>query len=343
MNRPLLAPTPLALTMGEPAGVGPEITLKAWAALRGQGPAFAVVADPRHLARVSERLGLAAPLKVIGGMAEVARAFADALPVLPIAMDADAAVGEPNTATAPAVIAAIDTAVALARSGDAAAVVTNPIQKAALTAAGFGFPGHTEYLEHLSGPGHRARMLLAGGGLRVIPITIHEPLRTAIARLTTDMIVEAGRDAADALRRDFAIARPRIAVAGLNPHAGEEGTLGREEIDIIYPAVKQLLKANIDASGPHAPDTMFTPEARARYDVALCMYHDQGLIPLKTLDMMGGVNVTLGLPFVRTSPDHGTALDIAAQGVASPSSLIAAIRMAAEIAGLRRGAGRKAA
>ncbi len=334
---------PLALTMGEPAGIGPEMALKAWAALRREGPVFAIVSDPRHLAAVAKGLRLNAPLQAIDRMADAGRVFADALPVLPLAMDAEVRIGKPDSTSAPAVIASIERAVALAQSGEAAGVVTNPIQKASLTAAGFEFPGHTEFLEHLSGPGHRARMLLAGGGLRVVPVTIHEPLGAAIARLTTEMIVDAGLDAARALRLDFAVARPRIAIAGLNPHAGEDGTLGREEIDIIAPAVDQLRRLGVDASGPHPPDTMFTAGARTRYDAALCMYHDQGLIPLKTLDMMGGVNVTVGLPFVRTSPDHGTALDIAGKGVASPSSLVAAIRMAAEIAGLRRQAARKAA
>jgi 4-hydroxythreonine-4-phosphate dehydrogenase len=326
---------PLALTMGEPAGVGPEITLKAWAALRLSGPAFAVLADPELLGETAARLGIPSPVREIGALAEAGGVFRSALPVLPIALAQAAVPGRPTQGTAAAVIASIGRAVDLAQTGEAAGVVTNPIQKAALAGAGFAFPGHTEFLEHLSGPGHRARMMLAGGGLRVVLVTIHEPLRQAIARLTTDMIVEAGRDAARALAADFGIARPRLAVAGLNPHAGEDGAMGREEIEIVGPAVEALRAAGVDAFGPLPPDTMFTPRARAGYDAALCLYHDQGLIPLKTLDMMGGVNVTLGLPFVRTSPDHGTALDIAGQGVAEASSLVAALRMAAEIATFR--------
>ncbi len=275
-------------------------------------------------------------------MAEAAEAFRAALPVLPMPLSALPIPGRPSPSAAEAVIGSIERAVELALSGEAAGVVTNPIQKSVLAGAGFRFPGHTEFLEHLAGPGHRARMMLAGGGLRVVLVTIHEPLKAAIARLDSGMIVEAGRDAARALRNDFGIARPRLAVAGLNPHAGEDGTMGREEIEIVEPAVAALREAGVDAFGPLPPDTMFTPRARAGYDAALCLYHDQGLIPLKTLDMMGGVNVTLGLPFVRTSPDHGTALDIAGEGAAGASSLVAALRMAADIAGVRASLGRAA-
>lgn len=334
---------PLALTMGEPSGIGGEVTLKAWEALRQDGPAFAVLADRDWLNDTAAALGLPVPLAAVGSMAEAADVFRTALPVLPCRLNETALAGRPRSANAGAVIASIEMAVALAQRGAASGVVTNPIQKSNLTAAGFGFPGHTEFLEHLAGPGHRARMMLVGGGLRVIPITIHEPLIQAITRLTTDMIVAAGRDAATALKQDFGLATPRIAVAGLNPHAGEDGTMGREEIEIIAPAVQALRRAGIAAFGPLPPDTMFTAQARAGYDVALCMYHDQGLIPLKTLDMMGGVNVTLGLPFVRTSPDHGTALDIAGKGVASPESLIAAIRLAADVAAVRAMKNRSAA
>jgi 4-hydroxythreonine-4-phosphate dehydrogenase len=252
--------------------------------------------------------------------------------VLPMHLSKPAVPGKPDPAHAPAVIASIERAVALTRAGDASGIVTNPIQKSNLTAAGFRFPGHTEFLEHLAGEGSQAQMMLAGRGLRVVLVTIHEPLITAISRLTTEMIIDAGLRAAAALKSDLGIRNPRIAVAGLNPHAGEEGTIGSEDIRIVAPAVAALQKAGIRAFGPLPPDTMFTSRARRGYDVALCLYHDQGLIPLKTLDMMGGVNVTLGLPFVRTSPDHGTALDIAGKGLAEASSLIAAIRMAAKLA-----------
>jgi 4-hydroxythreonine-4-phosphate dehydrogenase len=340
---PVAIRPPLALTMGEPAGISAEITLKAWMALSGDGPAFAVLGDADHLRACMAASGIHAVLEAIDDIGAAAGVFRRALPVLPHRIGKAVTPGSPDAASAEAVIASITQAVELAQCGRASGVVTNPIQKASLTGAGFRFPGHTEYLEHLAGGGFRARMMLVGEGLRVIPITIHEPLRTAIARLTTDMIVQAGRDAAAALRQDFGIARPRIAVAGLNPHAGEGGTMGREEIDIIAPAVLALQRDGLQAFGPLSPDTMFTPAARTGYDVALCMYHDQGLIPLKTLDMMGGVNITLGLPFVRTSPDHGTALDIAGKGVASPSSLIAAIRMAAELASTRQEFARSAA
>ena len=224
---------------------------------------------------------------------------------------------------------------ALARAGRAAGVVTNPIQKNVLTAAGFPHPGHTEFLGALAGTGVPPVMMLASPDLRVVPVTVHEPLRAAIARLTTDMIVATARIAHAALIADFGIAAPRLAVAGLNPHAGEDGTLGTEDRDIVAPAVAALRDLGIAARGPVPPDTMFTAHARPTYDAAICLYHDQALIPIKTLDMAGGVNVTLGLSIVRTSPDHGTALDIAGRGLADPSSLVAALRMAAVIAGNR--------
>jgi 4-hydroxythreonine-4-phosphate dehydrogenase len=233
------------------------------------------------------------------------------------------------------VIAAITEAVALARAGRAAGVVTNPIQKATLTAAGFRHPGHTEYLGEIAGTGVPPVMMLACPGLRVVPVTVHEALARAIARLTPSLIADTARITARALRDEFAIAAPRLAVAGLNPHAGEAGTMGREEIDIVAPAVALLRAEGIDARGPLPPDTMFTAHARPTYDAAICLYHDQALIPIKTLDMAGGVNVTLGLSIVRTSPDHGTALDIAGTGRADPSSLIAAIRLAAELSRAR--------
>jgi 4-hydroxythreonine-4-phosphate dehydrogenase len=327
--------TPLALTMGEPAGIGGEITLKAWAALRETGPAFVVLDDPARLEQISEALGFGVPIRAVQTMAEGAAVFGEALPVLAQPLGAPALPGKPDPAHASAIIGAIRRAVELAQAGEAAGVVTNPIQKSNLTAAGFKFPGHTEYLEHLAGEGFHAQMMLAGRGLRVVLVTVHEPLRQAIARLTTDMIVDAGLRAAKALRDEIGIKNPRISVAGLNPHAGENGTLGAEDDAIVAPAVRALQAAGVRAFGPLPPDTMFTSMARRGYDCALCLYHDQGLIPLKTLDMMGGVNVTLGLPFVRTSPDHGTALDIAGKGVAKASSLVAALRMAAKLAAHR--------
>jgi 4-hydroxythreonine-4-phosphate dehydrogenase len=326
---------PLALTMGEPAGIGGEITLKAWSVLRHSGPIFVALDDPERLDGIAAALKLRIPIRPVRDMAEGARVFGDAVPVLPMHLGKPSRPGVLDSSHADVVIRSITHAVELTQAGEAAGVVTNPIQKSNLTAAGFKFPGHTEYLEHLAGNGFHAQMMLAGRGLRVIPITIHEPLRTAIARLTTDMIITAGRRAAASLKSDLGIRNPRLAVAGLNPHAGESGTLGHEDDAIIAPAVTALQSEGIRAFGPLSPDTMFTTTARKTYDLALCMYHDQGLIPLKTLDMMGGVNVTLGLPFIRTSPDHGTALDIAGRGVAEPSSLIAAIKTAARLAAVR--------
>ena len=328
-------PPPVVVTMGEPAGIGGEITLKAWAGRGLQTPCFCIVDDPDRLRRVASALDIATPVVAISSIAQAPGAFATGLPVLPLGIAMDNIVpGRPSPSTAAAVIGAIDRAIALVQSGAAAALVTNPIQKSTLQAAGFAFPGHTEYL------GHRANatpaMMLAIAGLRVVPVTVHIPLSEVAARLTTANIVALGRIAAAALRSDFGIAAPRLAVAALNPHAGEAGTLGREEQSIIAPAVAQLRGEGIDAVGPAPADTLFHAAARTRFDVALCMYHDQALIPLKTIDFAGGVNITLGLPFVRCSPDHGTALDIAGRGIADATSLIAAIAMAAEIAARRR-------
>ncbi len=315
---------PLALTMGEPAGIGAEIAAGAWRALRATGPAFLLLDD------ATREFGV--PTRRIAAAAEAPGAFPEALPVLHRPLPHRPMPGKLDPANARAVIAAIEDAVTLAQTGQAAGVVTNPIQKSALYAAGFRHPGHTEFLAELAGTGQPPVMMLAAPELRVVPVTIHEPLKQAIARLTADMIVAAARITAAALRRDFGIAAPRLAIAGLNPHAGEDGTMGREEIEIVAPAIAALRAEGIAARGPMPPDTMFTVQARPSYDAAICLYHDQALIPIKTLDMAGGVNVTLGLSIVRTSPDHGTALDIAGTGRADPSSLIAALRMAAEIA-----------
>lgn len=323
--------------MGEPAGIGGELALRAWLARRDRGPAFFVIDDPARLQSLARRLGLDVPVQPINGPAAAGAAFARALPVLPLAVPS-AELGRPSPRTAEAVIDSIRRAVALTRSGEAGAVVTNPIQKSALYAAGFGFPGHTEFLLDLAGgeqSGARAIMMLASPELRVVPVSVHVPLRRAVAELSAEAIVAAASVTAAALTRDFGIAQPRLAVAGLNPHAGEDGSLGDEEQRIVKPAVSALKAQGIDASGPWVPDTMFHAGARARYDAAICLYHDQALIPLKTLDFHGGVNVTLGLPFVRTSPDHGTALDIADQGVADPSSLLAALDLAGRLAANR--------
>ena len=323
---------PLALTMGEPAGIGGEITLLAWLRRdRDRVPEFFALDDPARLERLARACGLEARVRQIAAPEEAASVFSQALPVLPVSLPQAVTAGRPDPANAPAVIAAITDAVGLVTAGRAGALVTNPIQKETLYAAGFRHPGHTEFLGELAGVANPV-MMLVSAELRVVPATIHLPLAAALAALDTGRIVEIGRITAAALRRDFAIARPRLAVAALNPHAGEGGTMGREEIDIIAPAVAALRTAGIDATGPAPADTLFHAAARRRYDAALCMYHDQALIPLKTIDFAGGVNVTLGLPFIRTSPDHGTALDIAGQGKADPSSLIAALRLAGEMA-----------
>jgi 4-hydroxythreonine-4-phosphate dehydrogenase len=309
----------LALTMGDPAGIGAEITAAAWRALRHTGPAFTLLADPAWIAP----------------HAPVAAAFADGIPVIPIPLARPAIPGQPDTANAAATIASIERAVRLVQAGQASAVVTNPIAKSVLQSAGFPHPGHTEFLAELTGAAGREIMMLASPMLRVVPVTIHLSLRAALDALTTEAIVAAARTTHAALIRDFGIPSPRLAIAGLNPHAGEQGRMGTEEITLIQPAIDRLRAEGIQAAGPVPPDTMFTQAARATYDAAICMYHDQALIPLKTLDMWGGVNVTLGLPIVRTSPDHGTAFGIAGQGIADPSSLVAALRLASEIAARR--------
>ncbi len=313
----------LALTMGDPAGIGGELTVSAWRALRHGGPAFAAIDDPARLAGI--------PVRAVESLAEAAAVFPDALPVLPQPLAAAAVPGRPDGANAAATIASIERAVRLAQAGEAAAVVTNPISKAVLYAAGFSHPGHTEFLGALTGCAHPV-MMLANDFLRVVPVTVHVSLRAALDGLSTEAIVATARITAAALRDQFGIAAPRLAVAGLNPHAGEGGAMGNEEAALIAPAVAALRNEGIAATGPHSPDTLFTPAARAGYDAAICMYHDQALIPLKTLDMASGVNVTLGLPIIRTSPDHGTAFDIAGQNRADPASLIAALRLAATLA-----------
>ncbi len=326
---------PLAVTMGEPAGIGGEIALMAWSvAARDNLPPFFVIDDTDRLAALAQRIGLAVPLARIDSPGDAGEAYTRALPVLHRPLPRPVTPGKPDGANGKAVVAAIETAVHLAQTGQAAAVVTNPINKKVLYDANFGFPGHTEFLAALAG-GVRVVMMLANNQLRVVPVTIHVALREAIAALTTEEIVASGRLTARALIQDFGIAKPRLAVAGLNPHAGEEGAMGDEDARIVAPAVAALRAEGIDVRGPLSPDTMFHAAARATYDAALCMYHDQALIPLKTLDFDTGVNVTLGLPFVRTSPDHGTAFDIAGTGQAKPVSLMAALRMAAQMAAQR--------
>lgn len=335
---------PLAVTLGDPAGIGPEIIVKAWAARRGQAAnPFLVIGDAGALR--SSPGGMGVPVQPIGAPSEAAGVFADAIPVLHRPLAAPVVAGQPSPAHAGAIIGWIETAVGLALTGAVAGVVTAPIAKAPLYAAGFRFPGHTEFLAELTaatrqdGARGPVMMLAAAGhdapGLRVSLATIHTPLAQVSAALSIEAVVNAGLVTGQALRRDFGIAAPRLAVAGLNPHAGEQGGIGREEIEVIAPAVRALRDLGLDASGPWPADTLFHAEARARHDAVLCMYHDQGLIPLKMLNFWGGVNVTLGLPIVRTSPDHGTGFDIAGRGVARADSLIEALALARSIADRR--------
>lgn len=322
--------SPLALTMGDPAGIGGEIAVAAWSVRAREGlPPFFCIDDPARLA------ALGTPVAEIEAPEQAASLFATRLPVLPEALAAPAPPGAPDPRNAAAVVRSIERAVALAQAGAAGGIVTLPINKKALyDGAGFAFPGHTEFLAHLGGV-ETPVMMLAAPGLRVVPITIHVALREAIASLTGDLIARTLRALDAGLRRDFGIAAPRIAVSGLNPHAGEGGAMGREEIEIIAPALERLRSEGLCLTGPLPADTMFHEGARAGYDAAACMTHDQALIPIKTLDFERGVNVTLGLPFVRTSPDHGTAYDIAGRGAARPTSLIEAIRMAGTMADAR--------
>jgi len=322
--------------MGEPAGIGGELTLKAWLGRKTQNlPVFFAIDDPSRLSELAYGLGWTVPLVEITDPSEATAIFAQALPVLPIFLGLHIKPGHPDPDTVKAVIHSIKTGVELCVTGKAAAIVTNPIHKHIMHQGGFAFPGHTEYLASLLKLESHEVMMLACPGLRVVPVTIHVALTQAIATLTHDKIVEVSRITAQALTQDFGIRNPRLAIAGLNPHAGEDGDMGREEIDIIAPAIQQLQALGLDAQGPLPPDTLFHEQARSRYDAAICMYHDQALIPLKTLGFDSGVNVTLGLPIVRTSPDHGTAFDLAGTGKASEKSLVNALLMAAEIANNR--------
>jgi len=318
---------PVALTCGEPSGIGPEIAAHAWERLEGRLPFF-WIGDPAHLPR-------GVPVREIADPGEAASHCATALPVLPHPFPAPNRPGRPDPDNAAAVIEVIARAVKLAMTGAASAVCTAPIHKKALKdGAGFAYPGHTEYLAHLGGV-DRVVMMLACPGLKVVPVTIHIPLAEVPGALTPALLRDTIRITAAAMARDFATPGARIAVAGLNPHAGEGGAIGREEIELIGPVLDGLRDEGLAILGPLSADTMFHDAARARYDVAVAMYHDQALIPVKTIDFAGGVNVTLGLPFVRTSPDHGTAFDIAGRGLADPTSLIAALRMARDMARAR--------
>jgi 4-hydroxythreonine-4-phosphate dehydrogenase len=327
---------PLALTLGEPAGIGPDLALAVWhRRAELDVPRFYVVADPDFLSRRAGRLGLDVPIAAVTPVAAAA-AFASALPVVAIDVAVSAEPGRPDRSSAPAAIASIRRAVADVMAGAAAAIVTNPIAKNVLYDWGFAEPGHTEFLATLvqeaTGTSLRPIMMLWSPELAVVPVTIHLPLREIFKHLSTELVVATGRIVARDLAVRFRISRPRLAVAGLNPHAGENGALGEEDRAIVAPAVARLIADGIDARGPLPADSLFHERARATYDVALCMYHDQALIPIKTLAFDHAVNVTLGLPFVRTSPDHGTAFDIAGTGAADVTSLVAALRLAARLA-----------
>jgi 4-hydroxythreonine-4-phosphate dehydrogenase len=327
---------PLALTLGEPAGIGPDLALAVWQRRAELSlPHFYIASDPEFLRRRAARLGLDVPISVVAP-ASACAAFSSALPVVPIDVAVGAAPGHPDGSSAPAAIASIRRAVSDVLAGAALAVVTNPVAKNVLYNSGFAEPGHTEFLATLvqEKTGRRLRpvMLLWSPELSVVPVTIHLPLKEVFGHLSIELVVETGRIVAHDLTARFGISRPRLAVAGLNPHAGENGTLGEEDRAIVAPAVARLVADGIDARGPLPADSLFHKLARATYDVALCMYHDQALIPIKTLAFDHAVNVTLGLPFVRTSPDHGTAFDIAGTGKADPTSLISALRLAARLA-----------
>jgi 4-hydroxythreonine-4-phosphate dehydrogenase len=323
--------------MGDPAGIGGEIALMTWRDHRSALPPFYLLDDPDRLARLAAATGLSCAIVEISTPDEALTVCEAALPVLRLSAPVQALPGDDSTADGLMVIESIDRAIDAALDGTAAAMATNPIQKSRLYDAGFTAPGHTEYLGQRAGLWHPPIMLLAGPNLKVVPVTIHLSVKDAVAALTHGEIVRTLKITIASLKSDFGIVAPRVAVSGLNPHAGEAGHMGREEIDIIAPAIAEVAETGADIRGPLAGDTMFHPAARATYDVAVCMYHDQALIPMKTLDFDNGVNVSVGLPFVRTSPDHGTAYNIAGTATANPTSLVSAIRMAGEIATCRAG------
>jgi 4-hydroxythreonine-4-phosphate dehydrogenase len=327
--------------LGDPAGVGPEIVVKAWSALRGAGPAFFVVGHCDTIAAAFRRGSV--QVERIGAPAQAHALFGKALPVYEPSTHHEITAGSADAIRAAAIIGWIETAVAFALDGQASGIVTAPISKAVLYEGGFRFPGHTEFLAELTAQaplaGERGPvMMLAARDLRVALVTIHTPLKDVPAQVTTDKVVRTALVTHEALKRDFGVAEPRLALAGLNPHAGEGGAIGREEIEVLKPAVEMLRARGVRITDPKPADTLFHDEARKTYDAAVCLYHDQALIPIKTLDFWGGVNISLGLPIVRASPDHGTGFDIAGKGIARPDSLIAAIRLAHEVAARRAAA-----
>ena len=321
---------PLAVALGDPAGIGPEIVAGAWERRAAEDlPCFFAVGSPEAVAAVWR-----GPLRIVSDPDEAEAAWDEALPVIRVEGPADPIPGRPTIDGARNAFAALELAVGLARTGAASALVTGPVSKAQLYGVGFTHPGQTEFVAERCGvAADMVAMMLAGPTLRTVPVTTHVALKDVPDLLTTELIVAKGRTAIRGLRRLFGIARPRLAVAGLNPHAGEEGALGREEIDVVIPAVERLREEEAEVSGPHAADAMFHPRARGGYDAALCLYHDQALVPFKTVHFDEGVNITLGLPIVRTSPDHGTAFAIAGRGQAQPGAMIAALKLAASCAG----------
>ena len=333
-------PLPLALTMGEPAGIGPELALKVWINRQQfNTPPFVLIASRSQMTRCARELGYDAVFQQVDSPVEATRVFPHALPLLCLKADCDVSPGQLDPSAGASITGSIETAVQLALAGEVCGIVTNPIHKKNLYDSGFSFPGHTEFLSYLSASASRAPMavmMLQGGGLRTVPVTIHIPLAQVPAALTTELIVSTAEIVQRDLIRNFGIETPRLALAGLNPHAGENGALGIEEITVIQPAIEELKSCGINVRGPLPADTMFHEKARKHYDVAMCMYHDQALIPVKTLGFDTGVNITLGLDFIRTSPDHGTACDIAGQGVADPGSLIEALKTAAQMASHRQ-------
>lgn len=335
-NRPAEGIPPLAISVGDPAGIGPELIAEAWARRETERlPPFFVVGGAGVMAQAAGLRGLDIAVVPIGHPSEASAQFSAALPVLG-KDDAVYRPGEPALAGAKLALASLTQATSLALSGEAAGIVTGPIAKTLLADVGFTQPGQTEFVADACGVAHEdAVMMLAGPSLRTVPLTIHAALADVPSLLTTELIVRRGRVVAAAMARDFGLPNPRLALTGLNPHAGEGGKFGDEEARVIAPAIERLRAEGITITGPHPADALFAPHERERFDVALCMYHDQALIPIKTLDFDAGVNVTLGLPIVRTSPDHGTAFAIAGKGIARPGAMIAAIRMAGACAARR--------
>ena len=334
----------LAVSMGDPAGIGLDISLLTWRdRARNAVPPFVLFAAPEAVTARARLLGIDMAIELVDTLEPAAHIFATALPVRKVVLNGEVRAGVPSALAAPAVLDAIEQATAAVVSGDAAAVVTNPIAKSVLYEAGFRHPGHTEFLaglaaRHYGGQRFHPVMMLACDELRVVPLTIHIPLSAVPPSITRPLIFETVRITYDALVRDFGIERPRIAVCGLNPHAGEQGSIGREDEEVIGPAIAELKAEGLMITGPHSADTLFHAAARKMYDAAVCMYHDQALIPIKTLAFDQGVNVTLGLPFVRTSPDHGTAFSLAGTGAASPESFLASCRLAHDLGNRRRAA-----